>query len=149
VDDDAFVVHDKMLPLLRRLDPARRALYGQRCSENHFCGGAGWVIHWDSLELMKQKVLQHCGPGSNIEFYDVCFPHHMGIEFVETRYFFSQPPWDYKLQQSGVVMNVMTYWLSTEEEMKNAVTYHYVSNGYRSIQERIDSGRDIWPWDSK
>jgi hypothetical protein len=141
VDDDAFVVHASLQPLLRGLDPARRALYGQRCSAEHFCGGAGFLVHWDSLERLKPVALRHCGPGTGV--FDLCFARHMGIDFVEMGEFCSQSPAFYAQQPDG---SVRDKGFNAAETMQRAVTFHYITALYEEMQRRVDGGQPLWPW---
>jgi hypothetical protein len=141
VDDDAFVVHENVQPLLRKLDPARRALYGQRCSERHFCGGAGFLVHWDTLERLKPAALRHCGPGTGV--FDLCFALHMDIEFVEMGEFCSQPPAFYAPQPDG---SIRDKGFDAAETMRRAVTFHYITALYDEMQLRVDRGQSLWPW---
>lgn len=141
VDDDAFVVHDNLQLLLRKLDPTRRALYGQRCSERHFCGGAGFLVHWDTLERLKPVAMRQCGPGTGV--FDVCFARHMDIDFVEMAEFCSQPPAFYAQQADG---SIRDKGFGAEETMKHAVTFHYITSLYHEMQLRVDAGQSLWPW---
>ncbi len=96
-DDDTFLVVRNLAKFLHKLDVRTHAIYGQKCSDCCYCGGAGIVISAPLLQRLV-PVLDIC-VSKYLQVADrmlsLCLKGELGVSYIDSIEFGSGRPWSY------------------------------------------------------
>ena len=134
-DDDTFVWLENISPLLLGRDPNAWVWLGQRCSERHYCGGAGFLMSRAAVAEAAAIAPSACRQFGHVKASDerlgTCLRQLRNRTVDDRREFNSRPPGYYATAAGRT---------ERPHGFGRAVTFHYLTLGIGISPDEVYQG---------